>query len=66
MSCALRPVSDRATGTDRSQPTGPLVASALADGLKARGRCVRVRAVNLRMLPGWVAKQPDESLAVRR
>jgi hypothetical protein len=44
-----------------SKPAGPLVASASADGLKARGRYVRVRAVNLGMLPGWVAKQPTKA-----
>ncbi|MCY2996248.1 MAG: hypothetical protein NTY19_51625 [Planctomycetota bacterium] len=28
---------------------------------KARGRYVRVRAVNLGMLPSWVAKQPTQA-----
>jgi hypothetical protein len=44
-----------------SKPVGPLVARASADGLKARGRYVRVRAVNLGILPGWVAKQPTKA-----
>jgi hypothetical protein len=40
------------------RPAGPSTASATAGGLNAGGRYVRVRAVNLGMLPGWMVKQP--------
>ena len=48
-----------------SQPTSPLVASASADGLQARGRYVRVRAASLGMLR--LGRQTAHAgLAVRR